>query len=104
MSIMGTRVLRTEDPRLLTEGGIYVDDLRVPELTRAAFGTYVRSPMAHALITGIDATAARKEPGVVAVITAADLPTAEGPRAEPLLAADRVRYVGEPVALVLTEE
>ncbi len=55
MSIMGTRVLRTEDPRLLTEGGVYVDDLRVPELTRAAFATFVRSPMAHALITGIDA-------------------------------------------------
>jgi aerobic carbon-monoxide dehydrogenase large subunit len=104
MSIMGTRVLRTEDPRLLTEGGVYVDDLRVPELTRAVFGTFVRSPIAHALITGIDASAAREQPGVIAVITAADLPTAEGPTAEPLLAADRVRFVGEPVALVLTEE
>jgi aerobic carbon-monoxide dehydrogenase large subunit len=104
MSIMGTRVLRTEDPRLLTEGGVYVDDLRVPELTRAAFATFVRSPVAHALITGIDAGAARGQPGVVAVITAADLPAAEGPTAEPLLAAGRVRFVGEPVALVLTEE
>jgi len=55
MSIMGTRVLRTEDPRLLTGGGVYVDDLRLPELTWAAFATFVRSPMAHALITGIDA-------------------------------------------------
>jgi aerobic carbon-monoxide dehydrogenase large subunit len=104
MSIMGTRVLRTEDPRLLTEGGVYVDDLRVPELTRAAFATFVRSPVAHALITGIDAGAARGQPGVIAVITAADLPAAEGPTAEPLLAAGRVRFVGEPVALVLTEE
>ena len=104
MSIMGTRVLRTEDPRLLTGGGVYVDDLRLPELTWAAFATFVRSPMAHALITGIDAAAARDLPGVVAVITAADLPAAKGPTSEPLLAADRVRYVGEAVALVLTEE
>ena len=58
MSIMGTRVLRTEDPRLLSEGGVYVDDLRVPELTQAAFATFVRSPIAHALITGIDPSAA----------------------------------------------
>jgi carbon-monoxide dehydrogenase large subunit len=104
MSIMGTRVLRTEDPRLLSKGGVYVDDLRVPELTRAAFATFVRSPIAHALITGIDSSAALEKAGVVAVITAADLPTAEGPTAEPLLAAGRVRYVGEPVALVLTDD
>ena len=106
MSIMGTRVLRTEDPRLLTEGGVYTDDLRLPELTGAAHVTIVRSPVAHALITGIDASAATELPGVVAVLTAADLPAPpEGgdATAEPLLAADRVRYVGEPVALVLTE-
>ena len=58
MSIMGTRVLRTEDPRLLTEGGVYTDDLRLPELTGAAYVTVVRSPVAHALITGIDTSAA----------------------------------------------
>jgi len=106
MSIMGTRVLRTEDPRLLTNGGVYTDDLRVPELTGAAYVTFVRSPLAHALITGIDASAAADMPGVVAVLTAADLPVPpEGgdPTTEPLLAGDRVRYVGEPVALVLTE-
>src|SRR5438552_5745129 len=106
MSIMGTRVLRTEDPRLLTQGGVYTDDLRLPELTGAAYVTIVRSPIAHARITGIDTTAAAELPGVVAVLTAADLPAPpEGadPAAEPLLAADRVRYVGEPVALVLTE-
>jgi carbon-monoxide dehydrogenase large subunit len=106
MSIMGTRVLRTEDPRLLTNGGVYTDDLRLPELAGAAHVTIVRSPVAHALITGIDTSAAAGQPGVVAVLTAADLPApAEGgdPTAEPLLAADRVRYVGEPVALVLTE-
>jgi len=106
MSIMGTRVLRTEDPRLLTNGGVYTDDLRVPELTGAAYVTFVRSPLAHALITGIDTSAAADMPGVVAVLTAADRPAApEGgdPATEPLLAGDRVRYVGEPVALVLTE-
>ena len=106
MSIMGTRVLRTEDPRLLTKGGVYTDDLRLPELTGAAYVTIVRSPVAHALITGIDTSAATELPGVVAVLTAADMPAPpEGGdvTAEPLLAADRVRYVGEPVALVLTE-
>ncbi len=106
MSIMGTRVLRTEDPRLITQGGVYTDDLRLPELTGAAYVTIVRSPVAHALITGIDASAATEMPGVVAVLTSADLPAPpEGgdPTAEPLLATDRVRYVGEPVALVLTE-
>ena len=106
MSIMGTRVLRTEDPRLLTKGGVYTDDLRLPELTGAAYVTIVRSPVAHALITGIDTSAATELPGVVAVLTAADMPAPpEGgdATAEPLLAADRVRYVGEPVALVLTD-
>ncbi len=44
MSILGTRVIRTEDPRLLTAGGVYVDDLRTPELERAASVTFVRSP------------------------------------------------------------
>jgi aerobic carbon-monoxide dehydrogenase large subunit len=106
MSIMGTRVLRTEDPRLLTKGGVYTDDLRLPELTGAAYVTIVRSPVAHALITGIDTSAAAELPGVVAVLTAADMPAPPedgDATAEPLLATDRVRYVGEPVALVLTE-
>src|ERR1700730_5516595 len=106
VSILGTRVVRTEDPRLLTAGGIYVDDLRLPELESAARVTFVRSPVAHALITGIDVSAACGAPGVVAVLTAADtddLPPARSkPMTEPLLATDRVRYVGEPVAMVLT--
>ena len=123
MSILGTRVVRTEDPRLLTLGGTYVDDLRLPELAGAARVTFVRSPVAHALITGIDVSAAREAPGVVDVLTVADLtdlgppppddgsggseaaplPLA-GPWAEPLLAVDRVRYVGEPVAIVITDD
>ncbi len=108
MSIVGTRVVRTEDPRLLTAGGTYVDDLRVPELTGAARVTFVRSPLAHALISGIDVSAARAEPGVVAVLTARDmddLPVPpDSPMGEPLLAIDRVRYVGEPVAVVVTDD
>jgi aerobic carbon-monoxide dehydrogenase large subunit len=115
MSIMGTRVIRTEDPRLLTVGGTYTDDLKVPELEGAAQVTIVRSPVAHALVTGIDTSAARELPGVVAVLTAADLDDVAGPSAgpftppdappmlEPLLATDRVRFVGEPVAVVLTD-
>jgi aerobic carbon-monoxide dehydrogenase large subunit len=67
MSILGTRVIRTEDPRLLTVGGVYVDDLRTPELDGAARVTFVRSPVAHARITGIDISAASQEPGVAAV-------------------------------------
>ena len=123
MSILGTRVVRTEDPRLLTIGGTYTDDLRVPELARAARVTFVRSPIAHALITGIDASAARAEPGVIAVLTVADMDDLAPPPpdsgmdgtegaplplggkwSEPLLAIDRVRYVGEPVAIVLTDD
>jgi carbon-monoxide dehydrogenase large subunit len=120
MSILGTRVIRTEDPRLLTAGGVYVDDLRTPELDAAARLTFVRSPVAHARITGIDTAEARLEPGVIAVLTAADmddLPPPEpaegggeggpsalrGPWSEPLLAADTVRFVGEPVAVVITD-
>ncbi|MCW2910125.1 MAG: Carbon monoxide dehydrogenase [Actinomycetia bacterium] len=125
MSILGTRVVRTEDPRLLTAGGTYVDDLRVPELAGAARVTFVRSPVAHARITGLDTSAALAAPGVLAVFTAQDMddlppppPDGEGgpdgseggpvplggPWAEPLLAADRVRFVGEPVAIVLTSD
>ncbi|HTS99216.1 MAG TPA: xanthine dehydrogenase family protein molybdopterin-binding subunit [Streptosporangiaceae bacterium] len=124
MSILGTRVVRTEDPRLLTAGGTYVDDLRVPELSDVARVTFVRSPVAHARITGMDTGAARQAPGVVAVLTIQDMddltpppppePGSEvsegaplplgGPWSEPLLAVDRVRYVGEPVAMVLTDD
>jgi aerobic carbon-monoxide dehydrogenase large subunit len=125
MSILGTRVIRIEDPRLLTSGGVYVDDLREPELAGAVRATFVRSTVAHALITGIDTSAALEAPGVVAVLTAADMtdlptpapaepvpdggPPPEGPAPmggvwqEPLLAIDRVRFVGEPVAIVLTD-
>jgi carbon-monoxide dehydrogenase large subunit len=105
---MGTRVVRVEDPRLLTAGGTYTDDLRAPELTGAAYVTFVRSPYAHARITGVDVSAARGAPGVVEVLTGQDTddlpaPPEGNPTAEPLLAKDTVRYVGEPVALVVTD-
>src|SRR6185437_6137330 len=123
MSILGTRMIRTEDPRLLTAGGVYCDDLRTPELDGAARVTFVRSPVAHARITGIDTSAAVREPGVVAVLTVKDMtdlapPPPDdgsgggggeapmplgGPWAEPLLAVDTVRFVGEPVAVVITD-
>ncbi|MET7286384.1 xanthine dehydrogenase family protein molybdopterin-binding subunit [Streptomyces sp. NPDC005573] len=115
MNAFGTRVNRVEDTRLLTSGGVYVDDLRVPALIGAAYVTFVRSPVAHAVITGIDTSRAKAHPGVVAVYTAADLTDLPAPQpfrrpehgegffAEPLLAGEKVRYVGEPVAVVLTD-
>jgi carbon-monoxide dehydrogenase large subunit len=111
MSIMGTRVVRVEDPVFLTRGATYTDDLTDERLSGALHLTFVRSPLAHARITGIDATAARAAPGVVDVITAAEMdlaPTKHSPMApdamaRPWLAVDTVRFVGEPVAAVLTE-
>ena len=110
-SILGNRVLRKEDPKFLTTGGVYVDDmLDEPLLVGAAHVTYVRSTVAHGTITGIDTSAALSMPGVIAVYTAADLgldavasdfnPTI----ARGMLAIGKVRFVGEPVAVVITEE
>ena len=95
MSILGTRVVRTEDPRLLTAGGVYVDDLRTPELHGAARLTFVRSPLAHARITGIDTSAAASEPGVVAVLTVRDM---DGPGAAPARRRHRRRRRRRPAA------
>jgi carbon-monoxide dehydrogenase large subunit len=66
MSILGFRVVRTGDPRLLTAGGPYTDDLRLPELAGALRVTFVRGPVAHAGITGIDTKAVLDSRGVVA--------------------------------------
>ncbi len=113
MSILGTRVLRTEDPRFLTTGGEYTEDLVDDRLAGAAHVFFVRSPVAHARIGSIDLAAVRGRPGVVAAYTAADLAdlapvTPMGglnpAMAQPVLAADVVRYVGEPVAIVVTED
>jgi aerobic carbon-monoxide dehydrogenase large subunit len=110
VSILGNRVVRTEDPRFLTVGGNYVDDIDLPG---ALHVTYVRATMAHARITGIDTSEALQAPGVVAVYTAADLDLYHFPADmeffqkgmdRPWLASDTVRFVGEPVAVVVTEK
>ena len=109
-SILGNRVLRKEDPKFLTTGGIYVDDLHdEPLLAGALHATYVRSTVAHANILGIDVSEALLAPGVVAIYTATDLglqptPAKYNPTAlRTLLATEKVRYVGEPIAVILTE-
>src|SRR5438128_2683216 len=111
MSILGTRVLRTEDPRFLTAGGTYVADVDDPLLAGALHVTFVRSTMAHADIT-VEVEDARSMPGVVAVLTDADLglppqpppiPLIQQSMLRPFLASDRVRFVGEPIAAVVTE-
>jgi aerobic carbon-monoxide dehydrogenase large subunit len=108
--IIGASVKRKEDPRLLTGRGCYIDDIRLPGMLHAVL---VRSPHAHAAIGRIDTTRARDASGVVLVATAADLgdvppiPIRLGPRPDLVpflqfpLARHRVRYVGEPVALVV---
>jgi carbon-monoxide dehydrogenase large subunit len=108
--IIGASIKRKEDPRLLLGEGRYIDDVRLPGMLHAAI---VRSPQAHARIGAIDAAAARGLPGVALVATAEDLghtsriPIRLGPRPalepflQPVLARWRVRYVGEPVAVVV---
>ncbi|MCB0997088.1 MAG: xanthine dehydrogenase family protein molybdopterin-binding subunit [Acidimicrobiales bacterium] len=100
---------RREDPRFLRGGATFtadVDDLR---LDGAAHLVFVRSPVAHGALCGVDATAARAHPGVLGVFDAADLglglmppvlPHFDPRLGVPPLATDRVRYVGEPVAVV----
>lgn len=112
---IGQRTKRNEDPRLLTGQALFVDDVDLPGMLHAAF---LRSPHAHARILGIDASRARALPGVAAVYTAADLgaywkpapllvppPPVPGmvfnERTQVPLARDKVRHVGEPVALVV---
>lgn len=112
MSILGTRVMRSEDPLFLTAGATYTEDLVDERLAGALHATFVRSPIASATILGIDKSAALESAGVVAVITAEDMampaPAAAMPMyppvmGQPLLATGVVRYVGEAVAVVLTE-
>ncbi len=108
---VGARVNRVEDARLLTGHGTYVDDVAAPGMLHASF---VRSPYPRALIRGIDVAAALASPGVRFVFTAADLNpdvkeqwhTAIGPGPDtprPPLAEGEVRFVGDPVALVVAE-
>src|SRR4051812_41192727 len=114
MSILGTRVVRTEDPLFLTRGATYTDDLTDERLTRALHATFVRSQVAHGRLLSVDPPAAREARGGVAAATAEALPDLEPlpppfpfinqEMTRPWLASDRVRFVGDPIAVVLTEE
>ena len=111
----GASIKRSEDPRILTGSGRYVDDIKLPGMLHAAF---VRSPLAHARVISVDVSAARALPGVVAAFTGAELEamTVPGPDALSalmgtggptpeftLLATDKVRFVGDPLAVVVAE-
>jgi carbon-monoxide dehydrogenase large subunit len=114
MPVVGTRVTRVEDRRLLVGAATYVDNLREPELSGAAVAVFVRSPYASARVVSIDTTAARVAPGVLAVYTAddidlppvvpANLSHATGAMAQPCLAEDVVRFAGEAVAVVVARD
>ena len=109
MSVLGTRVLRTEDGRFLRGQGRYVENLPLDD---ALHVTFVRSLLAHARIGGVDASAAEALPGVQ-VLTGADvdvgpfgpppLPGLNAAMGRPLVAKDVVRFVGEIVAIVVSE-
>ncbi|HRD75673.1 MAG TPA: xanthine dehydrogenase family protein molybdopterin-binding subunit [Hyphomicrobiaceae bacterium] len=108
--------VRREDERMVTGRGRYVADIMMPDM---AYGVVVRSSLPHAELRGIDTAAAKAAPGVLAVLTAADLaadgiteisPVVEQKRPDgskapearrPVLARDRVRFVGEPIAFVV---
>jgi carbon-monoxide dehydrogenase large subunit len=111
----GASIKRSEDPRILTGAGRYVDDIKLPGMLHAAF---VRSPLAHGRVLSVDVSAARALPGVVAALTGADLEAMTVPAPDPLLAlfstggptpeftllaTDKVRFMGDPVAVVIAE-
>ena len=113
--VLGSSIRRREDPALITGKGKYTDDFTLPGMVHAAI---VRSPYAHAKVTGIDTSKAKAHPGVLAVYTAADveaaglpggiptawlLPELKTPE-HPILAKDTVRYVGDGVAVVVAED
>lgn len=107
--LVGARVPRVEDPRLLTGRGRYVADITLPDMLHAAF---VRSTLAHGKIQSIDTSEATAHPGVHGVWTGADLQTAipGGLQIEemkstmqPVLAPEYVRFVGEPIAVVVAD-
>src|SRR2546428_8991203 len=110
---IGSAIERVEDLRLLRGRGQFVDDLARENLLHAVI---LRSSVAHGRIRSIDATAARERPGVRAVITAAEIgdpvptiPMRQEPLPalrqyeQPIIAQGKVRYVGEPIALVVAE-
>jgi len=113
---VGQPVPRQEDPKLLQGQGRYTDDLALPG---QLYAYVVRSPYAHAVLNGVDVSAARAAPGVHAVIAAADLAeygdmicalplrntdgTALRTTRRPALARDKLRFVGDPVAVIVAE-
>jgi carbon-monoxide dehydrogenase large subunit len=110
---VGRRITRREDRRLLLGGGRYLDDIDLPGQAHLAV---VRSSLAHGRITGIDTRAAAGAPGVLAVLTGDDIRDEVGPlpcidlypqshaALHRVLAVDKVRYVGEPLAVVVAED
>src|SRR6184192_159737 len=113
MPHVGARLKRLDDPRLLTGRGRYVDDITLPRMVHVAF---VRSPHAHATVERVDVDAARKSPGLVAILTGADtarlckpyrgiLQHYRGMKTGAMLplAIERVRCVGEPVVAIAAE-
>jgi len=117
VSAIGARLPRKEDPRLLRGRGRFGDDISAPG---QLWARVVRSPAAHGDITHLDVTQAAKAPRIAAVVTAADLPpglvipvrlTVPGPNdpdlgkyLQPVLARTTVRYVGEPLAVVIGDD
>jgi aerobic carbon-monoxide dehydrogenase large subunit len=109
-TMVGARVRRREDPRLITGRATYVDDVK---LAGTAYAAFVRSPHAHAKIRSIDLSAAKAHPGVFAAYAGADLkgvgdvpcaiPGIKAPP-HPVLATDEVGFVGEPVAVVVAND
>jgi carbon-monoxide dehydrogenase large subunit len=111
--LVGSAVERMEDARFLSGSGNFADDLAVEGMLHAAI---LRSPIAHARIVAIDASAALAMVGIHAVLTAQDigdtipiiplrlapLPEFE-PFRQPVIASDKVRYVGEPIAIVVAD-
>lgn len=110
MSILGTRVVRVEDPRFLKGEGTYIANLQLPG---AVHLTFVRSSMAHAQLLSIDADEARSMPGILHVWTADDVNLDPAPPANPMMnaaikfpyvAKDTVRFVGDIVAIVVSSD
>jgi aerobic carbon-monoxide dehydrogenase large subunit len=114
MTVIGTRLPRAEDPRLLRGRGRFGDDFSAPGQLWARI---VRSPAAHGEVRELDVTEAANVPGIAAVVTAADLPqnpvipvrlaiagTDLSDFLQPVLARGTVRYVGEPLAVVVGED
>ncbi len=109
MSILGNEVQRVEDRRFLTGHGTYVGNLQREGMAHVEF---VRSPLAHGRITELDIEEAKAMPGVLDVVVAADLASNVMPAglvpmpptlARPILAADVVRFVGEPIVAIVAE-